>query len=68
MKLDFETLTKDVYSKLKQEKLTHVKGAEKIGVSTSAFFYIKEGENIKTATLLKLVNWLNKPIENYIIK
>lgn len=66
MKLNHEKLYNDLNSEISNQEITANKMCQKIGVSYGVYVSIREGQDIRTGNLLKLIEWLGRPITEYI--
>lgn len=67
MTLDHETLEFDMMSKVKTDGTTQELAARKMGIAPIVFRNVRNFSDIKISTYLKIVEWLGKQPNDYII-
>lgn len=64
--INFEKLHWDIRKKIKNDGLTLEKAAEKINLSPMVFRSIYKGVDIRSSTLVRILNWLDKDLKEYL--
>lgn len=68
MKLDTVKMHSDILKRLNSIGRPQRYLTKKLGVSRATFWRLSQGHELKVNTFLKLVEWLEKDINRYIIK
>lgn len=68
LKIDTIRLHSDILTRLDRLEKPQKYLVEKLGISRSVFFRLSKGHEMTLDTFLKLVNWIDKDINDYIIK
>jgi len=68
MKLNYEKLLKDLEDEFENRDTTASIMCQEIKVSYTVFVSIRNSQDLRIGNLLKVLNWLEKGIENYIIR
>lgn len=68
MILDTKKMHSDIIRRLNSINKPQRYLTEKLGVSRATFWRLSQGQELKVNTFLKLVEWLEQPVERYLIK
>lgn len=68
MKFNHQKMHRDIVVRLASINKSQEYIAKKMGIGRTTIWRLSYGKEIKPSTFLKIVEWLDKPIENYIIK
>ncbi|MGB2525677.1 hypothetical protein [Flagellimonas sp. SN16] len=68
MTLDYEKLENDMYKMVRDRESSQAKEAKRIGVAPSIFNSVRSYCDIHISTYFKLVEWLGKDVDYYVMK
>lgn len=66
MILDTKKMHIDIIKRLNKIKKPQRYLTDKLGIARSTFWRLSQGHELKVTTFLKLVEWMDEPIEKYL--
>lgn len=68
MTLDTKQMHRDIIKKLNKDMLPQRHLTEQLGIGRATFWRLSKGHELKVNTFLKLLTWLDRDINIYLIK